>query len=98
MHTPAGNTFGGGAPYAPVGATSNPIREWGDGLLVLGSVILVIASALVTGQAILANYSPRNYPFLSVWPTALGAAGFLLVAGGCLRFLGTPRRHPKEPF
>ena len=43
--------------------SSNPLREWGTVLLVLGSILAVIAGAFFVAQGLIANATPRTYGF-----------------------------------
>lgn len=79
----------------PVGAMapSNPVREWGDGLLILGAILLVFAVGLAAAQAVVGQVSERNYGFAALAPAGIVAALVLMGAGLVLRESVRSRRR-----
>lgn len=67
--------------------SSNPLKEWGNTLLLLASILAVFAGAFFVAQGLIASATPRTFGFAD---TAIGA-GWLAVAlyclGGLLRVL-----------
>ncbi len=86
--------LGGGrdAGFVP----SNPVREFSDGLLILGGVVLVFAVGLAAAEVVVASTGGRNYAFSGLAPAGIGLAIVLLAAGGLLRALSPrPRLRPR---
>ena len=72
-------------------ALSNPLRDLGTALLLLGAVVLAFAVVLLGAQVLIAQVSERTYGFgaLSLPGVAVGAT--LLAAGAVLRVVAAPK-------
>ena len=77
---------------------SDPIRDWGSGLLLLGAIVLVFAIGLAAAQVLVAQVSERNVGFLALAPGGLVLAAILMAAGFVLRASVSRRGSRKEPF
>lgn len=78
---------------------SNALREWGSGLLILGSIVAVFAGGFAIAQGLLPAAGPKTYGFADTAGGAVWIAVALCVLGGLLRALdyatfSRPRRLP----
>ena len=81
-----------------MGVSSNPLKEWGNGLLVLGAIVAVFSVAFFFAHFVLEAVTPRTYGFADPAVRAGGLAVLLLALGGGLRVLEiATSRRPQSP-
>ena len=76
---------------------SNPLRDMGNGFLILGALVLVVSLGLSVAQVLVAQVSERNYGFAALALPGIAVAALLLAAGSGLRLLSEPRPAPEVP-
>lgn len=64
--------------------TSNPVRDWGLSLLLLGGIVLLVSVALGLAEFVIAQASERGYGFAGLMVPGLFTAALLLAPGGVL--------------
>ncbi len=78
--------------------TSNPLEDWGVGLLLLGGIVLLLSVAFGIGEFVIAQAGDRNYGFAALAGRGLVAATVLMVFGGILYALtALPRPQVRSP-
>lgn len=75
---------------------SNPLRDWGLGLLVLGGVVLAFAVAMAVAEVLVLSATDRGYAFSGV--TAPGIVGGAVLLGvGAVLWRASYPRDPRSP-
>jgi len=77
---------------------TNPLRDWGLGLLILGGVVLVLSVGMALAEGIILSASDRGYALSRVTGPGIVAAVVLLGAGALLVRASYPRasRSPRR--
>jgi hypothetical protein len=70
---------------------TNPLRDWGLGLLILGGVVLVLSVGMALAEGIILSASDRGYALSRVAGPGIVAAVVLLAAGALLVRASYPR-------
>jgi len=74
--------------------TSNPLKDWGIGLLLLGGIVLLLSVSLGLAQFMIAQAGDRNYGFAALTGPGFVAATILMILGGIL-YAMTPLPRPR---